>query len=71
MSGVYISFSEKNIEKTVWNLVVHLHLGEVVSRKICRTVGAFCVVVAYHGIKITGDVLEDGSAEVERSQRSQ
>eukprot|EP00434_Breviolum_minutum_P033170 symbB.v1.2.029350.t1/scaffold3183.1/size61800/3 len=43
----------------LFTLLAPMVINGIVFEQISRTVGAFCVVVAYHGIKITGDVLED------------
>lgn len=36
-----------------------------VTTGIARTIGSFCVVVTYHAIKNTGDVLEDPAMDVD------
>lgn len=62
--SAYIPFPfpyQNFVEVMLWlfTLLAPMVINGIVFEQISRTVGAFCVVVAYHGIKITGDVLED------------
>mmetsp|Transcript_25417 Transcript_25417/g.41247 ORF Transcript_25417/g.41247 Transcript_25417/m.41247 type:complete len:448 (+) Transcript_25417:55-1398(+) len=62
--SAYIPFPfpyQNFVEVMLWlfTLMTPVVINGIVFEQISRTVGSFCVVMTYHAIKNTGDVLED------------